>query len=342
MNIININSSKNISATTLSTALGSIKNLSESKKTAFLEHLSLNYLLKQTLILLVNEEHFIAYHRKHHSIEDKFQYEELDKGSSCNDFSLFTYVTDISLVDTETKAILVCPERVAKCFDDSSYHDLFAISILYGLTQIKTSTFDKSNIDTFFHDTDTLIYSYLLLSVRILNESLYEKVLNDVISKNEGLIKAVKIQEEEYKNWEEKIKLIYDNNFIYTIFKTFKSINFESNDAIEHNKSIWNDLLSSNFLLKDGSTYWYENFRKNTLAELFYGYLNNLPLLKEEEEYDASQMISAVQYFDKGLFLELFKLTIMFDIHNEFSDDYIRIGKLAYQSEKREYEKNNS
>lgn len=203
---------------------------------------------------------------------------------------------------------------------------------------------NENHVNTFYNNRTTLAYVILLLHLRIYNESLYISILNKLSDKDDEIKNAIVIMEDEYNNWENRKGVTNEIELKKSLFYTLNKIYFSEDEESDKkdNASEWNDFLKSNSLLSDYSTFWHNELNKSILAELFYKYLDILPFLREDENYSIDDIISKIESFDIGLFLELFKLTIMFDIYNEFSDDYIRIGKLAYQSEKREYEKNNS
>lgn len=330
MNIININSSISINNRVISTVTEIVNNLDEKDMTIFLKHLSIKDLLDDTLILLVSEEQFIEYHRLNHSIDDKFQYSTLEEGCTSNYFTQFTYITNVSLAGEESEAIVLSPERINKCFNKDDEEDMSTVAIIYGLVKLNISKFDKSNIETFYNGIENLKDSYILLLLRVSNEALYNKLMHLVFSRKDDITETIKLVENEYNNWKDSAGIINNIELMRSLYKTLNEIYFsEDDDDSKDNSTIWNDSSIMSY-----------DLQKNVLAELFYNYID-LTLITCDEEYEIKNIISKSQYYDKGLFLELFKLTTMFDIHNEFSDDYIKIGKIAYKNELNEYENNN-
>lgn len=298
--------------------------------------------IEQLPIILVSEETFLGYIKDNMSVDEIRQFGYLDNDYDAQpSLSQFTVVANTTIFGSITDAVLICPERIEKCFSANEIDDITAAAIVYGVAKYTVSLYNKSDIDVFFSSQEDLCNSMLILYLRISNENLYIKLLQYIYNNEDLYLPAINIQEEEYQNFQLREELDISTSGLLRLSGLFDQLNLvdDSEETKKQNKAEWETIQSIS--VRDSNGEWLRLYRlnKNIIAEAFCYYLDSKHKELESTETRKSQIISNIQYFDLQLFCEIFKINLVYSIENVFSDDASTIGKLQFQNKFRYLDK---
>lgn len=345
MNIINIDSPIGLSNFTKSLVSGITNTIDSKNKSLFLKNFNLKESLEQVPIILVSEDTFLAYIKDTMSVDEIKQFGFLDNDYDATPrLSHFAIPATADIFNSNTDAVLICPERIEKCFSANEIDDITASAILYGLAKYTVNGYDKSDIDVFFSNQENLSNAILILYLRISNENLYIKVIQYIYNNEDHYLQTINIQEEEFQNYQIREKHDISTNGLIRLSGLFDKLDLldNSEEVKKQNKVEWETIKSKAVRASNGEWLSFNKLNKNIVAEAFCYYLESKHIEIEANGTNKSHMIANIQYFDLQLFYELFKITHVYGIENGYSEDASSIGKTAIRREFRYLNKHES
>lgn len=342
MNIINIDSSIGVSAFTKSLVEVITTTVDSKNKSLFLKNFNLKESLEQVPIILVSEDTFLGYIKDNLSVDEIRQFGYLDADYDAQPrLSKFALSANTTIFGSNTDAVLICPERIEKCYSANEIDDMTAAAILYGVARYTVSLYDMIDIDVFFSSQEDLCNALLILNLRIADENLYIKVLQYIYNKEEQYLPAINIQEEEFQNYQLREDLKITTSGLIRLSDLFNQLNLldYSDEAKKQNKTEWETIQSISFREANWEWLSFNKLNKNIIAEAFCYYLNSKHIEIESSEYSGSSYIAGFQFIDSSLFYELYKITRVYNMENGYSEDGFNIAKYELRNKFRYLDK---
>lgn len=318
MNIININSTVEITTSVCNLVKAIIDLQDETNNTQFLRAFSLKKTMNTVPILLVDEDTFIKYHRTKEYYRLCFYFTKVaSQDEKRGDLSIFSFNTTYTLFDKEVEVILICPERIVTSYDEYDT-DIFAAAIVYAIADYVLGYYSNSQIELMFDSKIALSAAIMLLYVRLYNDSLFSKISDILSNLNHRNDRYNLYLDEEFENYQNRSKIAHDDRLRLRLAGFFGKLNLADNDhkVRENDTYVWRKIQSELITLKNGDTFRFEDLNENILVELFFMYLDMIDSVRVDSNIERSTYTSNLSDIIDNIGHEILKTTDLYDLED--------------------------